>query len=103
MKKMTKKELIASLKKCKNDDFTIVISDDGVSERFIVEEDGQIDFENTVYNFADNVMNDLKEFKSRKKFFGCDFANVDECYRWILNELGELYEMCFNFINEDYE
>ncbi len=69
----------------------------------IVEEDGQIDFENTVYNFADNVMNDLKEFKSRKKFFGCDFANVDECYRWILNELGELYEMCFNFINEDYE
>jgi hypothetical protein len=69
----------------------------------IIEEDGEIDFENTVYNFADNVMNDLKEFKSRKKFFGCDFANVDECYRWILNELGELYEMCFNFINNEYE
>lgn len=69
----------------------------------IVEEDGQIDFEETVYNFADNIMNDLKEFKSRKKFFGCDFANVDECYRWMLNELGDLYEMCYNFINEDYE
>lgn len=69
----------------------------------IIEEDGQIDFEETVYNFAENVMNDLKEFKSRKKFFGCDFANVDECYRWMLNELGDLYEMCYNFINEEYE
>lgn len=37
MKKLTKKELIDALTKCENDDFTIVISDDGVSEKFITD------------------------------------------------------------------
>ena len=37
MKKLTKGELIGLLKKCKSNDTTIVISDDGVSEKFITD------------------------------------------------------------------
>lgn len=37
MKKLTKGELIEALKNCKKDDITIVISDDGVSEKFITD------------------------------------------------------------------
>jgi hypothetical protein len=37
MKKLTKKDLIDSLMNCKNDDLALVISDDGVSEKFITD------------------------------------------------------------------
>lgn len=37
MKKLTKKELIDALMKCKSDDLTIVIADGGVSEKFITD------------------------------------------------------------------
>lgn len=69
----------------------------------IVEDDGELNFEETAYNFASDLMDEVQNFKQRKKYFGRDFIDIDDCYRWIINELPELYEMCFNFLNKDYE
>lgn len=68
------------------------------TDSIIVDDNGELDFEETVYNFAENIINDIKDFRSQKYYFGGTFENVDDCYRWLITELSDLYDMCYKFI-----
>ena len=43
----------------------------------------------------------MSEFddKRQKYYFGEVFANPEECYRWLLTELPDLQEICYEIIS----
>ena len=64
----------------------------------IVEDCGVIDIEETVDALSNVIMSDFDE-KKQKYYFGQVFANPEECYRWVLTELPDLQEICYEIIN----
>lgn len=65
-------------------------------DSIVYDEDNGLDFEETVTNFASHIVNDF-DFKRQKYYFGYTFENEDQCYKWIMNYLLPLYEMCYEF------
>ena len=64
----------------------------------IVEDYGVIDIEETV-DALSNVIMRKKKKKRQKYYFGEVFANPEECYRWLLTELPDLQEICYEIIS----
>ena len=65
----------------------------------IVEDSGVIDIEETVDALSNVIMSNFDE-KKQKYYFGQVFANPEECYRWVLSELPDLQEICYEMISE---
>ena len=64
----------------------------------IVEDCGVIDIEETVDALSNVIMSKFDE-KKQKYYFGEVFANPEECYRWLLYDLPDLQEICYEIIN----
>ena len=64
----------------------------------IVEDYGVIDIEETADALSNVIMNKFDE-KKQKYYFGQVFANPEECYKWILSDLPDLQEICYEIIN----
>ena len=64
----------------------------------IVEDSGVINIEETVDALSNVIMSDFDE-KKQKYYFGQVFANPEECYRWVLTELPDLQEICYEIIS----
>ena len=67
----------------------------------IVEDDGVIDIEETVDALSNVIMSKFDK-KKQKYYFGEVFASPEECYRWLLDELPDLQEICYEIINGQY-
>ena len=65
----------------------------------IVEDYGVINIEETVDALSNIIMSEFDE-KRQKYYFGEVFANPEECYRWLLTELPDLQEICYEIISE---
>ena len=65
----------------------------------IVEDYGVINIEETVDALSNAIMSEFDD-KRQKYYFGEVFANPEECYRWILTELPDLQEICYEIISE---
>lgn len=65
----------------------------------IVEDYGVINIEETVDALSNVIMSEFDE-KRQKYYFGEVFANPEECYRWLLTELPDLQEICYEIISE---
>ena len=64
----------------------------------IVEDSGVIDIEETADALSNVIMSNFDE-KKQKDYFGQVFANPEECYRWLLTELPDLQEICYEIIS----
>lgn len=64
----------------------------------IVEYYGVVDIEETIDALSDVIMNKFDD-KKQKHYFGEVFANPEECYRWLLVELPDLQEICYEIIS----
>lgn len=60
--------------------------------------DGDLDFENTLYNFATDIIENLSE-RRMNVFFNTTFNNVDDVYTYLLNNVSELRESLEQQIN----
>ena len=67
-------------------------------DSIIITSDGDLDFENTLYNFANNIIENLSERKMQI-FFNRTFDNVDDVYDYLLNNVSELRESLEQQIN----
>ena len=65
----------------------------------IAEDYGVINIEETVDSLSNVIMSEFDE-KRQKYYFGEVFANPEECYRWLLTELPDLQEICYEIISE---
>ena len=65
----------------------------------IVEDYGVINIEETVDALSNVIMSEFDE-KRQKYYFGEVFVNPEECYRWLLTELPDLQEICYEIISE---
>ena len=65
----------------------------------IVEDYGVINIEETVDALSNVIMSEFDN-KKQKYYFGEVFANPEECYRWLLTELPDLQEICYEIISE---
>lgn len=64
----------------------------------IVEDSGVINIEETVDELSNVVMSKFDE-KKQKYYFGEVFSSPEECYRWLLSELPDLQEICYEIIS----
>ena len=64
----------------------------------IVEDSGIIDIEETVDELSNVIMSKFDE-KKQKHYFGEVFSSPEECYRWLLYELPDLQEICYEIIS----
>lgn len=64
----------------------------------IVEDYGVINIEETVDALSNVIMSEFDD-KRQKYYFGEVFANPEECYRWLLTELPDLQEICYEIIS----
>ena len=64
----------------------------------IAEDYGVINIEETVDALSNVIMSEFDE-KRQKYYFGEVFANPEECYRWLLTELPDLQEICYEIIS----
>ena len=65
----------------------------------IVEDYGVINIEETIDALSNVIMSEFDN-KKQKYYFGEVFANPEECYRWLLTELPDLQEICYEIISE---
>ena len=65
----------------------------------IAEDYGVINIEETVDALSNVIMSEFDD-KKQKYYFGEVFANPEECYRWLLTELPDLQEICYEIISE---
>ena len=64
----------------------------------IVEDYGVIDIEETADALSNVIMSKFDE-KKQKHYFGEVFSSPEECYRWLLYELPDLQEICYEIIS----
>lgn len=68
----------------------------------IVEDDGVLNLEETVDNYA-YILLDKFDDTLKKKWFGYIIETPEECYSWIITELPDLYDKCATFIEQQRE
>ena len=61
----------------------------------------QLNFVETVDNFAENIMNDFDE-NMQKYHFGQVFENKDQCVRFLATYMHSINELCQDWIDENY-
>ena len=67
-------------------------------DSIVTTSDGDLDFENTLYNFSTNIIENLSE-RRMQIFFNRIFDNVDDVYDYLINNVSELRESLENQIN----
>ena len=65
----------------------------------IVEDSGIINIEETVDELSNVIMSKFDE-KKQKHYFGEVFASPEACYRWLLYELPDLQEVCYEIVSK---
>ena len=64
-----------------------------------IDDFGNLDFDNTIYNFACQILNNFDT--NRQKYnFGTTFESLEECESWIKSHLPDLYELCDSYVND---
>lgn len=72
------------------------------------EDNNIIDFEETVYNFAERIIENFDD-KRQTYYFGQPFLSLEDCVTYLKNNVQNLYEACQEFVeiqslvNKDYE
>ena len=69
-------------------------------DSIVTDEDGNLDFEETVYNFAVDVCDSIPE-SQQEPIFGTIFNDYDEAYEHIINHIHSLRYNLEKYINED--
>ena len=67
-------------------------------DSIVTTSEGDLDFENTLYNFATNIIENLSE-RRMQIFFNRTFDDVDDVYDYLLNNVSELRESLEQQIN----
>lgn len=68
----------------------------------VTDDDCNVDFEETVYNFATAVMENI-DAKRQNYYFGEAFLSHEACVYYIRNYMQDLLEECQNFVNKNEE
>jgi hypothetical protein len=66
----------------------------------IIIEDGELDFENTVYNFAVKIVDEIDP-SQQKSMLGYVFDDYEECYSFLENNLPTLRHELEIFTDKD--
>ena len=61
--------------------------------------EGELDFEETIFNFANRIINDMKSTQ-QKSVFGNVFESCEECYDHLENKIASLRHSLELFVND---
>lgn len=64
-----------------------------------IDDFGNLDYDNTVYNFACQILNNF-DMNRQKYNFGTTFDGPEDCESWIRTHLQDLYELCDSYAND---
>jgi hypothetical protein len=59
------------------------------TECIVTDSEGELDFEETIYNFSKKIVNDMGE-SQQKSVFGIVFDRYDDCYDYLENHVPSL-------------
>lgn len=65
----------------------------------VVSEDGVLDFDETVANFAYCIWRDF-DVERQQYHFNTMFASEEDCTRWLIANFDNIYEDCQDFIDK---
>ena len=60
---------------------------------------GELDFEETIFNFSNRIINDMKSTQ-QKSVFGKVFESCEECYDYLENKIPSLRHYLELFVND---
>lgn len=66
----------------------------------IAESDGILDYDETISNFAECIWRDF-DTERQQYHFNTQFGSLEDCERWLRDNIDCLYETCQNFINSN--
>lgn len=69
-------------------------------DEIAVYDDGELDYESTVYNFAGKIINSIDN-GHQMSIFGRMFETVDDCYDYIMINVSELREGLEKYLHND--
>ena len=61
--------------------------------------EGELDFEETIFNFSNRIINDMKSTQ-QKSVFGKVFESCEECYDYLENKIPSLRHYLELFVND---
>ena len=70
------------------------------TECVVTDDEGELDFEETIFNFANRIINDMKDTQ-QKSVFGKVFENCEECYDYLKNNVPSLRHSLELFVNDE--
>ena len=70
------------------------------TECVVIDYEGELDFEETIFNFANRIINDMKDTQ-QKSVFGKVFENCEECYDYLENNVPSLRHSLELFVNDE--
>jgi hypothetical protein len=66
----------------------------------VTDYEGELDFEETIFNFANRIINDMKDTQ-QKSVFGKVFESCEECYDYLENNVPSLRYSLELFVNDE--
>ena len=70
------------------------------TESVVTDYEGELDFEETIFNFANCIINDMKSTQ-QKSVFGKVFESCEECYDYLENNVPSLRHSLELFVNDE--
>lgn len=67
----------------------------------IVETGGVLDYEETLSNFAECIWRDF-DTERQQYHFNTQFGSMEDCERWLRDNIDCLYEVCQGFLDSNY-
>ena len=64
----------------------------------VTDYEGELDFEETIFNFSNRIINDMKSTQ-QKSVFGKVFESCEECYDYLENKIPSLRHSLELFVN----
>ena len=65
----------------------------------VTDYEGELDFEETIFNFSNRIINDMKSTQ-QKSVFGKVFESCEECYDYLENKIPSLRHSLELFVND---
>ena len=65
----------------------------------VTDYEGELDFEETIFNFSNRIINDMKSTQ-QKSVFGNVFESCEECYDYLENKIPSLRHYLELFVND---
>lgn len=65
----------------------------------VTDYEGELDFEETIFNFSNRIINDMK-YTQQKSVFGKVFESCEECYDYLENKIPSLRHSLELFVND---